>query len=192
MSPVLFQQYGDIANFKVDFHSVSICAKKNLKIVWNELPYLVSEDDILIFISKWLSNWLTPITVKVREKFRTSKTISGVQAKKSVAKKDIKKVALKVTIDLKENTTKIVVEQQTDEGEYGGGDHVVGIEDIDSPFIINKRKKKSVSGAGKKKKSGKSTNGKPLVLTKGEFDKIGNTIHIATKEMWGTLRIRTW
>lgn len=37
-----------------------IHAKKDLEAVRYELPFLVNEEDILLIISKWSNNWLTP------------------------------------------------------------------------------------------------------------------------------------
>lgn len=41
-----------------------------------------------------------------------------------------------ITIDLEGKTTELVVEQETGEGEHGGGDPNVDTKDIDSPCII--------------------------------------------------------
>lgn len=147
LSPALFQEFGDIANFKANFHIVSLHMKKALGKVWHQLPCLVSEGDILMVISKWSSNCITPTTVKVNKKSRMS-----VQVEKSIAKKDTKKVPLMVTIDLEGKTMELAVEQETGQGEQGGGDLDVDIGEIDSTFIIKKLKKQSVGSARKKQK----------------------------------------
>jgi len=56
LSPVLFQEYHSITDFKAYFHHAYIHAKKYLEEVWYELPYLVSKEDILLIIRKWSSN----------------------------------------------------------------------------------------------------------------------------------------
>lgn len=95
--------------------------------------------------------------IKVTDKVDTSKTSSSPQAEKSVAKRDTVNVPPTVIIDLEEKTTGHAVEKENDEGEKGGGGPVVEIKDVESPFIINKWKKKSAGSARKKHKFDKST-----------------------------------
>ena len=56
---------------------------------------------------------------------------------------------------------------------------------FESPFIVKKRLKKSLTRSCKKKKLDKSTSTVPLVLTEGDLDKIGYMVYDATTYIWG-------
>lgn len=124
MSPVLFEQYKEIANFKANFHHVHICAKKDVEEVWYELPFFVTDDDIMQVVSNWPSDWLTPPT----EEAETGQAgISGVRTEKKPTKKGNKKVNKKVIIELEKGTAletkrEVEHEEQATEGDDQGGE----------------------------------------------------------------------
>lgn len=60
-------------------------------------------------------------------------------------------------------------------GNQGGDDPFVHTKEIDSPFIV-KRRKSSVGGMQNNHKSDKSAGAKLMVLTKGDIDEIRDTI----------------
>lgn len=89
-------QYTNISYFKVDFHNLSIRAKKDAARTWHNLPYLVAKEHILGFINKWSSEWLTPSD----EGTRTSEVIKGRMGKTTamkITKKDKEKEAPKAS-----------------------------------------------------------------------------------------------
>jgi len=45
LSPTIFEKLEAYVEFKVNFHSVSICVRKDPKKTWYKLSYLVSEVD---------------------------------------------------------------------------------------------------------------------------------------------------
>ena len=53
LSPILFMQLMAYAEFKVNFHSVSIRAWKDPKHTWHKLPYLVSMIDVQEIVGYW-------------------------------------------------------------------------------------------------------------------------------------------
>lgn len=98
LSQILFQEYHSISDFKAYFHQVYIYAKKYLEELLYEIPYLVTEKEILLVMSKWSSNWLT-LTKEEEKEAGTSKTsqvTKGVKHENIVAKKDPYKVAIDV------------------------------------------------------------------------------------------------
>lgn len=144
---MLFAQYYGIANFKVDFHNVHIQVKKDTKEIWYEFPYLVIEQDIFCIVSNWASVWLDPRKEAERDQARTRKT-------KRALKEHPKKVSQKVIIGLAKNNTRkpeCMDEEESDieELEQDGADPSKETKDIESPFIINKRKKSIVGGVRK-------------------------------------------
>lgn len=73
-----------------------IRAKNDAAGTWHKLPYLVMKDDILGFINKWPSKWLTPSNADVG----TSKAAKGEMGKTTVVivtKKDKEKEAHKAS-----------------------------------------------------------------------------------------------
>lgn len=103
LSLFLFQEYRSIAKFKAYFCHVYICAKRDYKEVWYELPYLVTREDILLIITRWYSNFLTSTEEEARKSEKNQDT-EGAHHENLVTKKDKKMVPQKVTIDLKKNT----------------------------------------------------------------------------------------
>jgi len=72
LSPSLYDQYHNIAEFKAEFHRVYVKARKDLMETWNALPYLVTEDVLLETIQHWSVEWMTP-------------TIEDIETKKDTA-----------------------------------------------------------------------------------------------------------
>lgn len=56
-------------------------------------------------------------------------------------------------------------------------------EDIESPFIIKKRKKSTAGGARKKQKSDNTSNIESMVLVEGEIDDIRDALRDITIDM---------
>lgn len=61
--PTLFEQLRAFAEFKADFHNVSIRAWKDTKHIWHKLPYLVSETNVQEIVGSWLAEWCQPIDI---------------------------------------------------------------------------------------------------------------------------------
>jgi len=56
LSPTLLGQLEAYAEFKVDFHNVSICARHDPNKVWYKFPYLVTNTDVQEVMGKWQSD----------------------------------------------------------------------------------------------------------------------------------------
>ena len=54
----LFSQYEAVANFSADMHHVFIQARVDPTHQWFKLPYVVTKEDILGIVQKWLADWL--------------------------------------------------------------------------------------------------------------------------------------
>jgi len=92
LSPNLHSQYTNIADFKANFHNLSIQKKKDPTRTWHKLPYLATEEDIMGVINKFLSEWLTPSNEDAG-KSKATKGETGKTTVATVAKKDKEKEA---------------------------------------------------------------------------------------------------
>ena len=58
LSNELFSQYDGVVNFRADMHHIFIQACTDKKHQWFKLPYVVTKDDILEIVQRWLAEWL--------------------------------------------------------------------------------------------------------------------------------------
>lgn len=101
---------------------------------WVVLPFLVTEDDIMQLVVKWMANWILPMDV-----------IEGIMGNSAEGTTNTSKLMhkekKKVTIDLEKNTvqkleSKHDKEPHTKELDQGTKDPFVDLENIGSPFIL--------------------------------------------------------
>lgn len=86
LSPILYEQYCNIATFKVDFHRVYIKARKDPMETQHPLPYSVTEYDLLAVIQQWSVKWMTPTIDDTKAIGRTMQhtSLSGIEKGKEV------------------------------------------------------------------------------------------------------------
>ena len=73
--------------------------------IWHQFQYLVVEDDIIGFINKWPSEWLTPYDTSTRTSKVTEGEIEKTTTMKAIAKdkkKDAQKASAKEKVVQKE------------------------------------------------------------------------------------------
>jgi len=91
---------------------------------------------------------------------------------------------LLATIDVdKSNTECTQVEEETYVEEEGGAQ-------LESPFVVKKRKKRTSTGQCKKQKSNKKIGTMPLVLTEGDLDEIGDVVRDARMDLMNHFEVQ--
>jgi len=65
LSPTLFEQLMNYAVLKVDFHNVSIRARKDPELTWCLFPYLVSEMEVQEVVGYFPTKWCEPTKLYV-------------------------------------------------------------------------------------------------------------------------------
>lgn len=198
LSPTLFDELKTYAEFKVDFHNVSICARKDPEGKWHVLPYLVSKTDVQEVVGYWLLEWNESTMLEVGTSKGTQ--ISTTQKQKEAAQKAArtlaekkKKEAAKATeekaqIEEEKPVKEKEKKEQNDDDEsekyamhctneqeiskQGGG----GDEEQSTPFILKKRRQEQMGGQRKKHKYEKRTHLDPMVLNEGDLDDISEKI----------------
>jgi len=73
LSPTILEQLSRYAEFKADFHCISIQARKDLEHKWYDLPYLVTDDAIAVVLNHWLAEWCTASNLLVGSSKSTGK-----------------------------------------------------------------------------------------------------------------------
>lgn len=187
-------QYETIVDFKADFHKLQIRTKKDAMSLWHKFPYLMAKEDIVRVVSKQPSDWITGSDVGVgtgkatkestaqmttienkKESQKASTQEKAAQKKEFVARekeviakdKEAKEtMILRVTIDVEESKMEKTPEEEEIEEEDEGGS------ELESPFVIKKRKKQTSTRLRQKQQFDRSVGMTPLVLTKGDLDEI--------------------
>lgn len=73
-SPMVYANLQGYAKFKVDFHQVSIKARKDPSQKWYDLPYLETDDAIDAMLNQWPVDWHFTTDLSMgRSKFATQK-----------------------------------------------------------------------------------------------------------------------
>lgn len=57
LSQNVFEQLSGYVEFKVEFHCISIRARKDLEQKWHDLPYLATDDAIAVVLDHWPAEW---------------------------------------------------------------------------------------------------------------------------------------
>lgn len=200
LSSTLYEQLEPYAEFKANFHNVSIRMRQDPKTAWYKSPYLVGEVDVYEIVGKWLGEWLHPSDLSTgtrrvqKSSFMQTTTAQKhkeveqaivwekvmhqmeVTAKEAATNKE--QATKERTIEVQESTSQQTEHQEESDVEGGGGTKK------GTPFKVKKHSNQITSGPRRKQKSTIFSQVNSLVLTKGDLDEIGDKVHDKRAKLW--------
>lgn len=91
LSPTVYEQLLEYAEFKAYFHHMYIRAQKDPEQKWFDLPYLAIDDEIQELIQRWPIDWHSPFDLDAG----TSKGVGSSMERK---KEEVKQVVQKLVV----------------------------------------------------------------------------------------------
>lgn len=67
LSPTIYNNLQNFAEFKADIHSINIKARKDLVKQWRKLPFVATNDAIFNVLETWPPKWCAPNIVEIEK-----------------------------------------------------------------------------------------------------------------------------